>query len=107
MNVSEAFDVLAELCIALDAAPLTQFPGCWELQVDPQLWIAVNGHNETKQSSDGTNVEPFHCIVTYNGWPAGIINPFCGILATGECANEDTFIAAMRALIDDKRKGKP
>ena len=35
--------------------------------------------------------------LTFNGWPAGIIDPMGGIIAAGAAANEDTFIAAIEA----------
>ena len=94
-NVCQAFAKLCDLCIALDAAPANKHAGCWEQQVDPRWWIAFNGHPEAKKTSKGQDVDPFHCYVEYNGWPAGVFTPYGGIIAAGEGANEDTFIAAM------------
>jgi hypothetical protein len=37
------------------------------------------------------------CMVTYNGWPAGMLGPFGGIIAAGDAANERSFIDALRA----------
>lgn len=35
--------------------------------------------------------------VSFNGWPAGVIDPNGGIIAAGEIANEDTFIEAVES----------
>lgn len=38
------------------------------------------------------DVEPFNMHITWGGFPAGTIDPFGGIIAAGEAANEATFI---------------
>lgn len=98
-QVCEAFAVLAELCVKLDAAPANKHPGCWETQIDERWWVALNGHNESKPCTSGEVIKPFHCYITFNGWPAGVLTPYGGVIAAGECANEGAFIAAMRARI--------
>lgn len=35
---------------------------------------------------------PFQIGVQWNGFPAGAIGPFDGVIAAGELANEDSFI---------------
>lgn len=95
-QVCEAFAVLCSLGMAMGAAPLNKHAGCWEHQVDGQWWLAVNGHKEAKTTSKGQSVEPFHCYVEYNGWPAGVFTPYGGIIAAGEGANERTFLLAMQ-----------
>lgn len=107
--VSLVFMLLADLGIKGDASPLHKFEHCWEKQIDERWWIAMNGHREPRKCSKGTEVQPFNCYVEYNGWPAGILDPFGGILAAGECANEDTFIKALRAAgaeADEEPKAK-
>ena len=94
-NVCEAFAKLCDMAIALGAAPMNKHAACWEHQVDAQWWVAFNGHPEAKETSKGHQVEPFHCYVEYNGWPAGIFMPYGGCIAAGEGANENTFIAAL------------
>lgn len=42
----------------------------------------------------------FECVVWFNGWLAGVMDPYSGIIAAGEAANEGTFIAAIRARIE-------
>lgn len=63
------------------------------------LWrIVLNGTNkESPKQDDHPALPPFAAYVEFNGWPAGIIDPSGGILAAGEAANEDTFIAAIEA----------
>lgn len=94
-----AFSKLCELCLALGQAPANKHPGCWEHQVNAQWAIAFNAHPEPKPCSQGVTVEPFHCYVQFNGWPAGVFNPYGGQIAAGECANEEAFLAALDAAI--------
>lgn len=98
--IAAAFCAMADLCIALGEHPLHKHEGCWEHQIDEHWWIALNGHPEKRLMRKLPHMEPlepFHAYVEWNGWPAGIITAFGGILCAGECANEDTFIAALRA----------
>jgi hypothetical protein len=105
-KLSLAFARIAELCIALDQAPLPKHPDCWECQVDKTWWIAVNGHSEQRKTSDGFDVPPFNAVIKYNGWPAGIMDPYGGCIAAGEGANENTFTAALDAAIASATKTK-
>jgi hypothetical protein len=95
-QIAEAFAMIAELGSALGVRDVNKLPGCWEHQVDEQWWIALNGHRETIKDSHGSDVMPFHAVIEFNGWPAGIISPAGGIIAAGSCANESTFIGALR-----------
>ncbi len=95
--VSLLFILLADYGNKNGAAPLSQFEACWEKQIDEQWWIAMNGHQEPKACSHGNMVESFSCYVEFNGFPAGMIYPFGGILAAGSAANEDIFIEALKA----------
>jgi hypothetical protein len=98
-KISLAFARIADLCIALDQAPLPRHPECWECQVDKTWWIAVNGHSENRTNSHGASVPPFNAVVEYNGWPAGLMDPYGGCIAAGDGANEDAFITALEAAI--------
>lgn len=95
--VSLVFALIVDLGNKSGASPITKFDGCWEKQIDTQWWIAVNGHKAPVKCSHGAEVPPVHCYIEYNGWPAGLLNPFEGTLAAGECANEDTFVEALKA----------
>lgn len=63
-----------------------------QIDVDSTWKITFNGCPEERQS-----IAPFHILVEYNGFPAGIIGPGDGVIAAGERANEDAFIAALKA----------
>mgnify|MGYP001580137362 CR=1 FL=1 len=110
-GICEAFVAVCELGEALGVQPLNQHAGCWEHNVDARWKIAVNGHGEPVLCGmSDVPIAPFTCYVMFNGWPAGIITPYGGTIAAGEAANEDAFIAAVRAAIgsattDDTAKG--
>jgi hypothetical protein len=93
----EAFAEIAALASRLGIASIGKLPGCWEHRIDDHWWIAVNGHPAVQKSSTGKSVPPFSAYVEFCGWPAGIVNPYGGLIAAGDAANEDTFIAALRA----------
>lgn len=102
--ICNAYYLVAELGLALDAGPLTKHPACWECQID-RLWrIAINGHNAPKRCSFAeVPIEPYHCYIEFNGWPAGIMTPFGGTIAAGSVANEETFMQALRERIAKER----
>src|SRR6266496_2814876 len=95
-TISEAFIELAKLAERLKIAPLNSLPGLWELQLNDEWWLAVNGHKESLTSSHGNEVKPFNCYVEFNGWPAGYFSPHEGMIAAGALANENTFIEAVK-----------
>ena len=97
-GICAAFMAVAELCEARGEHPINKYEGCWECTVDERWKLAVNGHKEAKVCSlSDAPIEPFTCYVTFNGWPAFIFNPYGGGGAAGEAANEDTFLAAVKA----------
>lgn len=95
-SISEAFEAIVELAQAMGVSKINQLPGCWEVQVDDQWRISLNGHAEPTKDSLGHEVPPYHCSVDFNGWPAGIFSPKGGIIAAGAAANEDALIEALR-----------
>jgi len=95
--VSLAFVQVAKLCEALGVEAINRLPGCWEHQVDDNWFIAANGHREPTKCTKGITVQPFHCYVEWNGFPAGEFHPIeGGFIAMGQLANEDTFIEALQ-----------
>lgn len=90
---------VVELGIAAGAAPLNKLEGCWEYQIDARWWIAMNGHKQDRLATTGEVVKPFTVYIKYNGWPAGILDFGGGIIAAGEGANENTFIAAIEVAL--------
>lgn len=97
MPITEAFAEIVKLAERRGVARINDLPGCWEPEIGGEWKIALNGHREPAKSSSGAEVPPFSAYIEYNGWPAGVIDPSGGIIAAGECANEDAFIAALRA----------
>lgn len=107
VGLLEAFMVVAELFGALGVTDARNVEGCIEHQINDQWFVALNGHSEPCVcSKSNIPVEPFTIYVEFNGWPAGVLNPYDGCIAAGELANETTFIAAVkesiRTLIGDK-----
>jgi hypothetical protein len=96
-EISEAYIEVVNLARAIGVTRIDLMEGCWEHQIDDQWWIAMNGHKKPTKCSAGATVPPFEMYVQFNGWPAGVVAPNGGIIAAGELANEDTFIAAVKA----------
>jgi hypothetical protein len=71
--------------------------GVWRRTIGESWRIVFNGTPEAKKPEDAPELPPFGIYVEYNGWPAGILHPSGGIIAAGEGANENTFIAAIEA----------
>ena len=94
------FKLIADLGDKTGAAPATKFEGCWEHQVNDKWWLALNAHTHDVKCSHGSEVPPFHCYIEYNGWPAGIVNPYGGEIVAHENANEDLLIAALEAALE-------
>lgn len=94
-----------ELCNALGVRDINQLPGAWTYQVDSQWRVAVNGqdHDVEIASNDdfmGATLPPYHIAVWLNGWLAGLMSPFDGIIAADK---EDEFIAVLEKAIANAR----
>lgn len=98
-QMCEAFYRICELANALKVPPLNTHEACWEYQVDERWFIALNGHDVPMKlrGRQQVEVQPFRVYIEYNGWPAGVMDYGGGIIAAGEAANEETFIAALQA----------
>ena len=105
-----AFHLIAELGIADGVAPMSKHEGLWYRKLDENWEIAVNGHREAILSQSDVNriactVEPFRAAVWWNGWLEGFIDPYGGVIAAGELANEETLVAALRKAIEKAEAG--
>lgn len=98
-TVSEVFDMIARVAIALDAVPLTRWPAGWVLRVDARWKLVVNGSPEPIRW-EKIEIPGFHCYAEYNGWPAGLFSPHGGIIAGGSVANEADLIRALAARLE-------
>lgn len=92
----DLFGLIVQLAEKDGANPVSKFPGLWERKVNDQWEIKVNGHEEEIKG-----VPPFTCAVFYNGWPAGMLDPFGGLIAAGTEANEETFAQALQEAIKE------
>jgi hypothetical protein len=98
--ICEAFARLVDLMIVQGAPmPITKHEGAYECVIDANWKATFNGH-PTEQKHGHITIPAFTAVIDYNGWPAGLMNPYGGVIAAGECANETTFIAAVNAQID-------
>lgn len=97
MNKPSIFELLADLAVKSGVAPLKG--KMW--RVECGRWVIwVNGSNETAKTEDGVELPPFGAYCTFNGWPAGLFNPYGGTIAAGELANEDTLCEAIQERIN-------
>jgi len=88
--------VLIAMLAEQDGVCLPHVKGCWERKIGPEWWIAINGHDEAQRCSRGVNVSFGHCYVEYNGFPAGLMTPYGGVIAAGRIANEESFAEALQ-----------
>lgn len=99
VKLCEPFVLISKLAEALKVKNIKQLPGCWEHAIDEQWFIAVNGHQVSSRTSGGVDVAPFNCYVEFNGWPAAYFGLDGGSMAAGAAANQESFIAALKAAI--------
>lgn len=98
-GIEDIWEAVFALAQADGVAPLNKHPGCWYRRLDQRWEIAINGHGEpVTHPFEGCphEVPPFSIFAMFNGWPAGIIDPFGGSICAGELANIDSFVAALR-----------
>ncbi len=96
----EAFLKITELALALGVEKINELPHLWFHEIDDHWSIAVNGHDADRHFvGDPTmmsiDVPRFSAAIWWNGWLAGIVDPYAGVIADGAEANEDTFVAAL------------
>lgn len=90
-KICEAWSIAVERFAAIFGAPLPK--RLLEIGDPDRGWGAKL--NPTSDEIDG--VGPCEIYVTWNGWPAGILDPSGGVIAAGEAANEDAFIEWLRS----------
>jgi hypothetical protein len=87
-------------------SPLNKHEGCWYVALDEHWEVAANGHGQPtkcdrfrQHAGFAPTVPPFSIYVEFNGWPAGVIDPYGCSIAAGEAANIFTLVEAVeRAL---------
>ncbi len=93
------FVLIAELAEKKGIRSIKDLPGASHLRVDDHWELWINGRPENVQV-DGVALEPYHCYIKFNGWPAGICNPFGGWIAAGSVANEAALCKALEEAAD-------
>lgn len=101
-HYSEAFTAMIDLYKALGLEAPIQ--GVWLHKVDDNWTVAINNSGETTEvqpeGAMSAPVERFHAGIWWNGWYAGDITPFGGVLVSHPSdngANEDNLIKALRS----------
>ncbi len=93
-QIAQAFDLIVKLHEALGLPSMKEMGTPWHYRVDDQWEFTVNGSGETVEM-----IPPYTAALTFNGWPAGLLNPYGGVMAAGTVANEDALIAALKQAI--------
>ena len=98
-RISVLFERLVDLMLVRGFSNIKDLPGCAEIRIDERWQVAVNGHSEATKCSHGPEIPAYAAYVQCNGWPAGIITPYGGVVAAGKLANEATLLEAIDAAI--------
>ncbi len=100
LETAEVFGLVATYVLALRAHPISQYAGCYVFRLDDNWTLALNGHDlAIPCNPDGCMawvVQPFGCVVFWNGFFAGQFDMAGGLMAAGSAANEDTLVAALK-----------
>ena len=103
MKVLTTFELVADVALkklmAEGYPDLMHYPGrvqTFTVGAEREWEVTINGNPRPKDGQP-----PFSAYVTFNGFPAGVLTAQEGIIAGGKVANEETFIAALRAELEE------
>jgi hypothetical protein len=96
VRVSLAMAAVGRLHKRLGLDPISELPGCWEVQVDDRWWFAVNGLRYDAPCSRDILVPPKHLVVTWRQFPVATCSRYSGDWVNRPGVTEDDFIAAVR-----------
>lgn len=105
--MSEAYIKACELIKLITGKNLIELPGKkWSGKIDDNWIIAIHANEgETiefePEGTMGCSTTFGILVVWFNGWLAGLLDPYGGTIAAGETANEDTFIEAIENRIKE------
>jgi len=99
--ICTVFGLIADLAGARGIRNIKDTPGLTSMAIDERWSVDVNPHPE---ELGGT--PPFHALIWYNGWPAGVVGPYEGTIAAGDTANEEALIAALKTAIQTSKEQK-
>lgn len=112
MKLSAVYCLAVDLGLLLGVENLKDYPEPWVCKVDKHWTFAINGSDGPKDVEFGdssmgiTNLKTVEMAVWFNGWLAGILNPFSGIICAGEAGNEDNLIRALEQRIEVEKLAK-
>lgn len=107
VKISEAFSVLIELAEALGVHDINLLPGAWEMKIDDEWTVAVNGHGQSIYAKPdgcqvGFTINPYSAAIWHKGWVIGEIGVVDGVFIVKGA--EDRFINAVRSRIERLKK---
>lgn len=77
----------------------------WTHRLDKNWTIAANGKDHEVEVEPEkcmkAKLQPIDFAVWWNGWLAGLFNPYGGTFAAGSGANEDAFIKAVEKAVQE------
>lgn len=95
---SEVWELVCQISVKDGTGPLNKMVEPWHKKVDDRWEFWVNGTTtDLPMTADLPALKRFEMYVTFNGWPAGILDPNSGSLAAGEAANIFAFRDALKA----------
>jgi hypothetical protein len=62
-DINDIWTAIMGLAEAKGVKSIKDLPGCWEVTIDEQWWLAINGHKAPVKCSHGPSVNPFCCYV--------------------------------------------
>lgn len=102
--IVSVFMEIANLVLARKQHPVNQYESPLRVPVDDHWEIWVNGQTTPRRIANAPEstmahdceVPAFSAAVFFNGWLAGLVDPYGGVIAGGSGANEDTLLDALR-----------
>ena len=88
---------IIDLTRRLSVTNLNQLNNAWQLKLDDNWHIAINGlpvdTDVSPRGSVAATIPPYHIAIWFNGWLAGMLHPIMGgVFANGTEANEQAFV---------------
>ena len=99
--MNEAYIKACEIIALVAVKSLIKLPvKKWVGSINEHWVIAIHANKGKEiefepKGAMGGKAEFGIMLVWFNGWLAGMIDPYGGVIAAGELANEDTFIEAI------------
>ncbi len=93
---NEIWQAICDIAAKEKKTPINTLPGLFHTQAGEwKLW--VNGQHIPVDTAGGFEVPPFHCYVTYNDFPMGLMAPNDATLLQGSVFGLRDALKAMAA----------